>query len=41
MTDMKVMTIGQILDIFSEYIPEEDRVYEADQNDINRMLGGG
>lgn len=38
---MKDMTVGQILDILSEYIPEDDRVYAASQEDINRMLGGG
>ena len=41
MTDMKTMTVGQILDILSEFIPEDERVYQATQADIDRLLGGG
>lgn len=40
-TDMRSMTVGQILDILVEYIPEDERVYQATQNDIDRILGGG
>lgn len=38
---MKTMTVGQILDILAEYIPEDERVYQATQADIDRLLGGG
>ena len=32
------MTIGQIADIFMEFAPEEDRVYEATQDDIKSFF---
>jgi len=36
--DFAYMTVGMILDVMSEFIPEEDRVYKATQEDIDRML---
>lgn len=32
------MTIGQIIDILLEFAPEEDRVYEATQEDIKTFF---
>lgn len=41
MTDLKDMTVGFVLDILAEFIPEEERIYEATQDDINAIFGGG
>lgn len=32
------MTIGMVLDVLSEFIPEKERVYVATQEDIDRYL---
>lgn len=34
----ETMTIGQILDVLMEFTPEEDRVYEATQDDIKSFF---
>jgi hypothetical protein len=36
--DFDFMTIGFLIDCLTETIPEEDRVYRATQEDIDRML---
>ena len=37
--DFKFLTIGMICDALSEFIPEEQRVYEATTSDIKMLLG--
>lgn len=36
--DLEFMTVGTLLDAMTEFIPEDDRVYKATQEDIDRML---
>ena len=36
--DFEYLTIGQVIDILLEFAPEEDRVYEATQEDINAFF---
>lgn len=35
--DFYSLTIGQILDCLKEFIPPEDRIYKASQNDIDLL----
>lgn len=35
--DFKNYTVGQIFDVMKEFIPEEERIYKANQNDIDHL----
>lgn len=35
--DFYSLTVGQILDALKEFIPEEERIYKANQNDIDHL----
>lgn len=38
MQDLRDFTVGQILDTLKEFIPEDERIYKAGQDDIDRIL---
>lgn len=36
--ELEMMTVGMVMDVMSEFIPAEDAVRVATQEDIDRML---